>query len=161
MSLPKLFACNRAARCHGRRLSRSHAHGKGNRDVQNGGGVDRKPSQTFRVYSSSQVPRRTTVVVDDLLGWGGDARQEERERKHVPSQRNTGTSTWGLVHLPEDKSDLALALKIDDLGLLHLVVQIVALAGPLTDTGEDGETTVSLGDVVLHTTLAVVSSHYY
>lgn len=30
----------------------------------------------------------------------------------------------------------------------HLVVQIVTLSGSLTDTGEDGVTSVSLGDVV-------------
>ena len=65
------------------------------------------------------------------------------------SKGDTGTGTRGLVHLTEDKSDLGLAVKLNDGGLLHLVVQIVTLTGTLTDTGEDGETTVGLGDVVL------------
>lgn len=65
------------------------------------------------------------------------------------SKGDTGTGTRGLVHLTEDKSDLGLALKLDDGSLLHFVVQIVTLTGTLTDTSEDGETTVGLGDVVL------------
>jgi peptide chain release factor 1 len=63
-------------------------------------------------------------------------------------QGDTGTGTWGLVHLTEDKGDLGLAIKLNDGCLLHLVVQIVTLTGSLTDTGEDGVTTVSLSDVV-------------
>jgi hypothetical protein len=65
------------------------------------------------------------------------------------SKGDTGTGTRGLVHLTEDKSDLGLAIKLNDGSLLHLVVQIVTLTGTLTDTGEDGETTVGLGNVVL------------
>jgi hypothetical protein len=61
---------------------------------------------------------------------------------------DTGTSSGGLVHLTEDKGDLGLALELNDGGLLHFVVQIVTLTGTLTDTGEDGVTTVGLGDVV-------------
>lgn len=61
---------------------------------------------------------------------------------------NTGTGSWGLVHLTEDQGDLGLAIKLNDGGLLHFVVQIVTLTGTLADTGEDGVTTVSLGDVV-------------
>jgi hypothetical protein len=52
------------------------------------------------------------------------------------------------VHLSEDQSHLRLALELDDLGLLHLVVQIVTLTSTLSDTSEDGITTVGLGDVV-------------
>jgi hypothetical protein len=63
-------------------------------------------------------------------------------------QGNTGTSTWGLVHLAEDKGDLGLSIKLDDRGLLHFVVKIVALASTLTDTSEDRVTTVSLSNVV-------------
>ena len=65
------------------------------------------------------------------------------------SKSDTGTGTWGLVHLTEDQGDLGLAIKLNDGSLLHFVVQIVTLAGSLTDTSEDGETTVGLGDVVL------------
>merc|ERR1712055_1098109 len=65
------------------------------------------------------------------------------------SQGNTGTGTRGLVHLSVHQGDLGgLVLEGDDTTLNHLVVQIVALPGPLADTGEHGETTVSLGNVV-------------
>ena len=64
-------------------------------------------------------------------------------------QGNTGTGARGLVHLSVHQGDLGgLVLEGDDTTLNHLVVQIVALPGPLTDTGEHRETTVSLGDVV-------------
>ena len=46
------------------------------------------------------------------------------------------------------KSDLGVTLKVDDTGLPHLGVQVVTLTGSLTDTGEDGVTSVGLGDVV-------------
>lgn len=65
------------------------------------------------------------------------------------SKSDTGTGTRGLVHLTEDKGDLGVTVKLNDGSLLHLVVQIVTLTGTLTDTSEDGETTVGLGDVVL------------
>ena len=65
------------------------------------------------------------------------------------SKGDTGTGTRGLVHLTEDKGHLGVAIKLNDGCLLHFVVQIVTLTGTLTDTGEDGETTVGLGDVVL------------
>jgi hypothetical protein len=65
------------------------------------------------------------------------------------SKSNTSTGTRGLVHLTEHQGDLGVAVKLNDGGLLHLLVQIVTLAGTLADTGEDGETTVGLGDVVL------------
>jgi len=64
------------------------------------------------------------------------------------SKSDTGTGSWGLVHLTEDKGDLGVTLEVDDRGLLHLVVQIVALTGTLADAGENGVTTVGLGDVV-------------
>lgn len=64
------------------------------------------------------------------------------------SQGNTGTSSWGLVHLTEHQGDLGLAVELNDRGLLHFVVQIVTLTGTLADTSENGVTTVGLGDVV-------------
>jgi hypothetical protein len=64
------------------------------------------------------------------------------------SQGNTGTGSGGLVHLTEDQSDLGLAIKLNDGGLLHFVVQIVTLTSTLADTSEDRVTTVGLGDVV-------------
>lgn len=77
----------------------------------------------------------------------------------LTSKGDTGTGTGWLVHLTEDEGDLGLAIELNDTSLLHFVVQIVTLTGTLTDTSEDGETTVSLGDVVLVRVLvyAVVS----
>jgi len=76
------------------------------------------------------------ALVTELLGDG------------ETSKGDTGTGSRGLVHLTEDKGDLGLAIKLNDGGLLHLVVQIVTLTGTLADTGEDGVTTVGLCDVV-------------
>jgi hypothetical protein len=64
------------------------------------------------------------------------------------SKGDTGTGSRGLVHLTEHQGDLGLAIKLNDGGLLHFVVQIVTLTGTLTDTSEDRVTTVSLGNVV-------------
>ncbi len=64
------------------------------------------------------------------------------------SKGDTGTGSRWLVHLTEDQGDLGFSLKVNDLGLLHLVVEIVTLTGTLTDTAENGETTVSLSNVV-------------
>ena len=78
-----------------------------------------------------------TLLVTEVLGDG------------ETSKGDTGTGTWGLVHLTEDKGDLGLAVELNDTSLLHFVVQIVTLTSTLTDTSEDRVTTVSLGDVVL------------
>ena len=65
------------------------------------------------------------------------------------SQSNTGTGAWGLVHLTVDKGDLGgLVLETDDTSLNHLVVQVISLTGSLSDSGKDGVTSMSLGDVV-------------
>ena len=112
------------------------------------------------------------------LGTGlGESENVVNEEQHILSllitevlgdgktgKSNSGSGTRGLVHLSEDygsiqgcflghsrpltKSDLGVTLKVDDTGLSHLVVQVVTLSSSLTDTGEDGVTTVSLGDVV-------------
>ena len=64
---------------------------------------------------------------------------------------DTGAGTRGLVHLSVHKGSLGLVGVLTEVvhtSLDHLVVQIVTLAGALTDTGEHGETTVVRGDVV-------------
>jgi hypothetical protein len=62
---------------------------------------------------------------------------------------NTGTGTWGLVHLTVHKCSLGSgAANLDDTRIDHFVVKIVTFTSALTDTGENGETTVSLGDIV-------------
>ena len=65
------------------------------------------------------------------------------------SQSDTGTSSWGFVHLAEHQRDLGLAVELDDLGFLHFVIQIISFTGTLADTSENGVTTVGFGDVVL------------
>jgi hypothetical protein len=66
-----------------------------------------------------------TLLVTEVLGDG------------KTSKGDTGTGTWGLVHLTEDQGDLGLSVELNDTSLLHLVVQIVTLTGTLTDTSED------------------------
>ena len=55
-----------------------------------------------------------------------------------------------LVHLAVDQRHLRLQrlLEVDDAGLDHLVIEVIALAGPLADAGEHRNATVRLGDVV-------------
>ena len=55
-----------------------------------------------------------------------------------------------LVHLAVDQRHLGLErlLEVDDPGLDHLVIEVVALAGPLADAGEHRHAAVRLGDVV-------------
>ena len=55
-----------------------------------------------------------------------------------------------LVHLAIDQRDLGFAqvLLLDDVGLGHFVVEVVALAGALADAGEHRDAAVELGDVV-------------
>jgi hypothetical protein len=67
-----------------------------------------------------------------------------------PSQGNTSSSPGRFVHLTEHQGDLRLAIKLDDGGFLHFVVQIVALTSTLAYTGEDRVTTVGFSDVVLY-----------
>ncbi len=71
-------------------------------------------------------------------------------RHRERGERDAETRAGRLVHLAVDERDLGLAevLLVDDAGLAHFVVEIVALAGALADAGEDGETAVALGDVV-------------
>jgi hypothetical protein len=64
------------------------------------------------------------------------------------SKSNTSTGSRGLVHLTENQGDLGFTIQLNDGSLLHFVVQIVTLTGSLSDTSEDGVTTVCLGDVV-------------
>ncbi len=62
-----------------------------------------------------------------------------------PRQPHACARTRRLVHLAEDQGGL-----VEDPGLLHLTVQVAALAGALADPGEHRETAVLLGDVVDH-----------
>lgn len=79
-----------------------------------------------------------TLLVTEVLGNGQTGKGD------------TGTGTGGLVHLSEHQCDLGFTLELNDTSLLHFVVQIVTLTSTLTNTSEDGVTTVGLGNVVLH-----------
>ena len=92
--------------------------------------------------------RRDTTEQSRHLGTSlGETEDVVDEKKHIlallitevlrngeTSERNTGTGTRGLVHLTEDEGDLGVTLEVDDTGLNHLVVQVVALTGTLADT---------------------------
>jgi hypothetical protein len=77
-----------------------------------------------------------TLLVSEVLGNG------------QTSKGDSGSGSGRLVHLTEDEGDLGLTLEVDDTSLLHLSVKIVTLSGSLTDTAENGETTMGLGNVV-------------
>lgn len=65
------------------------------------------------------------------------------------SERDTRPGAWRLVHLTKHQRDLGLAIELNDRCFLHFMVQVIALTRTLADAGEDGETTVSLSDIVL------------
>ena len=62
-----------------------------------------------------------------------------------PGEGHAGARAGGLVHLAEDERGL-----FEDARLLHLTVEVTALAGALADAGKHREATVLLGDVVDH-----------
>ncbi len=77
-------------------------------------------------------------------------------RHRQTRQRNTGTSSRRLVHLSKHQRHLGLAVELNNLRLLHFVVQIVALSRAFADTSEHGVTSVGLGDVVLGLILVTI-----
>ena len=60
-------------------------------------------------------------------------------------ESHPGTSPGGLVHLTKDQRG-----PIENPGLLHVAVEVAALAGALPDPGEDRVAAVLLGDVADH-----------
>jgi len=92
----------------------------------------------------------------------GESEDVVDEKKHIlvflisevlsngeSSEADTGSGTRGLVHLTVHEGGLgAGAIGLDDTGLDHFVVQIVTLTRSLADTGEHGETTMKLSNVV-------------
>ena len=65
-------------------------------------------------------------------------------------ERDAQTRAGRLVHLAVDERDLrrAQVLLVDDAGLRHFVVEVVAFARALADAGEHRDAAVQLGDVV-------------
>jgi len=91
----------------------------------------------------------------------GESENVVNEKEHILSllisevfsnsksgQSNSGTGTWGLVHLSVDKGYLGLSLQLDNTSLNHLVVKIVTLTSSLSYTREHGVPSVSFGYVV-------------
>jgi hypothetical protein len=92
----------------------------------------------------------------------GESEDVINEQKHIlvlfvsevfsngeSGKSNTGSSTWGLVHLSVDEGGLgAISFDINDTGFNHFVVEIVTFTGSLSDTSEHGVTTMGLGDIV-------------
>jgi len=113
---------------------------------------DSTPSNVaiFRVFNSPSCPSSSRKYLLHVSDRNGDVEVGWFLLSDCQTSKgDTGTGSWWLVHLTENKGDLGLAIKLDDTSLLHFVVQVVTLTSTLTDTSEDGETTVSLGDVVL------------
>ena len=67
-------------------------------------------------------------------------------------QRDAGAGARRLVHLAVDQRHLGAfgraSSELDDAGLDHLVIEVVAFAGALADAGEHRQAAVRLGDVV-------------
>ncbi len=65
-------------------------------------------------------------------------------------QRHAQTGAGWFVHLAVNEGDFRFReiVLLDDVGLGHFVVKIVALARPLADAGEDRHTAVQFGNVV-------------
>src|SRR5204862_3991948 len=63
---------------------------------------------------------------------------------------DTEAGAGWFVHLAIDQRDFGFSeiILLDDTGLGHFVVEIIALAAAFTNTGEDGDTTMELGDIV-------------
>mmetsp|Transcript_19812 Transcript_19812/g.50669 ORF Transcript_19812/g.50669 Transcript_19812/m.50669 type:complete len:478 (-) Transcript_19812:230-1663(-) len=92
----------------------------------------------------------------------GETEDVVYEKKHILSllitevlgnsetgKSDTGTSSWGLVHLTVHKSGLRLiSVQLNHTRLNHFVVEIVTLTSTLSDTSEDRVTTMSLSNVV-------------
>ena len=142
-----------------------HVDGLDGGDGTLGGGGDTLLHNTHIDGQSGLVTdsRGDTTEQGRHLGTGlGETENVVNEEQHIltflvtevlgdgeTGQSDTGTGTWGLVHLTEHQGHLGVTLEVDDTSLLHFVVQVVTLTGTLTDTTEDGVTTVSLGNVVL------------
>ena len=85
-----------------------------------------------KIWSTSVLNFNSYLLVTEVLG------------NSQGSESDTGAGTWGLVHLTVHEGGLGATLELDDTGEDHLVVEIVTLTGALTDTTEDGVTTVHL-----------------
>ena len=103
----------------------------------------------------------TTQQRRDLGARLGKAEDIVHEEEHVlaffitkvfrlgqTGQRDTRTRTRRLVHLAVDQRRLGVAVDVDNAGFHHLVIEVVTLAGPLSNAGENRVAAVGFRDVV-------------
>src|SRR5690606_33784666 len=115
-------------------LQNAHLFGQGRlitycrrHTAQQGGYFGTGQGVTVDVVDEQQY---VTAFVTELLGHG------------QAGQCNAQTVAWWLVHLTVDQRYL-----VENVGILHLVVEVVTLTSTLTHTGEHGITAVLDGDV--------------
>jgi hypothetical protein len=113
------------------------AHFFGQRRLIAHGG--RHPAEQRRNFGTGQ--RVAIDVVDEEENVAAIVTETLGHRQ--AGQRDAQAVARRLVHLTEDHRHL-----VENVGVLHLVVEVVALAGPLADAGKDRQTRVLLGDVV-------------
>merc|ERR1711982_47756 len=123
-------------------LHTAHVSGQGGL-VTHGGGDTTKQGGHFRTSlgESENVVNEEQHVLSLLI--------TEIFSNSQSSESNTSSGAGGFVHLTVDKSDLGgFVLQADDTSLNHLMIQIISLTGSFSDSGKDGVTSMSLGDVV-------------
>jgi peptide chain release factor 1 len=143
-----------------------HSLHRGNGTVLGGGNSLLKSTEISSESGLVADSGRNTTEQGRHLGTGlGESEDVVDEKEHIltllisevlsdgeTSKSDSSSGTWGLVHLTVHKgasgASAVVAIKLDDTGLNHLVIKIVTLSSSLTDTGENGVTTVSLSDVV-------------
>eukprot|EP01083_Nonionella_stella_P023190 64104_1 len=128
-------------------LKGSHISGKGGLVSYSGRNTSKKGrylrsglGETENVVDEEQ--HILSLLVTEVLGNGESGKGD------------TGTGTWGLVHLSVHKGSLGSLggatglIDLDDTSLNHLVVKIVTLTSTLSDTSEDRVSSVVHGNVV-------------
>mmetsp|Transcript_41362 Transcript_41362/g.62759 ORF Transcript_41362/g.62759 Transcript_41362/m.62759 type:complete len:460 (-) Transcript_41362:208-1587(-) len=141
---------------------------RGNGSLGSGGNTLLKPTHVCGECGLVSYSGRNTSKKGRHLGTGlGEAENVVNEEKHILSllvtevfgngktgKSDTSTGTRGLVHLSVDKSSLGSLggasglIDLNDASLNHLVVEIVTLARALSDSGENGVSSVVHGNVV-------------
>src|SRR3546814_6621177 len=97
---------------------------------------------------SSDLPawvKRKMLSTKNSTSWPSSSRKYSAWVRPVSATRARARR---LVHLAEHQGHLRVALEVDDARLDHLVIEVVALEGALSDAGEHRIAAVGLGDVV-------------
>ena len=145
-----------------------HGLDGGNGSLGSGGNTLLEPTHVSGEGGLVSDSRGDTSEKSGHLRTGlGEAEDVVNEEKHIlallvtevlgdgeASEGDAGTGSRGFVHLAVNKGGLGTIrgasglVNLDDASLNHLVVEIVTLTGALSDTGEDGVSSVIHGDVV-------------